>query len=53
MSGGLCKLYGHRWRYNFPKNSMPNKAICKRCKIEAQLNLKTLEWEITKTAKKS
>lgn len=25
----LCKLFGHKWRYNFP--SMPNKRICKRC----------------------
>lgn len=38
----ICKIFGHKWKYNFP--SLPNKAICSRCKIKAELNLRTLEW---------
>jgi len=25
----LCKIFGHRMRFNFP--SLPSKAICERC----------------------
>ena len=48
----VCRLFGHRWRYNFP--SQPNKAICKRChrrermifneQLCGSLNLLGEEW---------
>ena len=38
-----CKLFGHKWRYNF--KSLPNKAICKRCCYKSKLNIHNLEWE--------
>lgn len=44
-----CFILGHKWKYNFP--SLPNKSICIRCSKKAKLNLKTFEWEITKTFK--
>jgi len=42
MNKIICRIFGHKWKYNFP--SQPNKAICCRCKIKAKLNLRTLEW---------
>lgn len=39
----LCKLFGHKFLYNF--KSIPNKMICERCRVKYKLNLKTLEWE--------
>lgn len=38
-----CKLFGHKWRYNF--KSMPSKAICERCHCKSKLNIYNLEWE--------
>jgi len=38
----MCRFFGHKWKYNFP--SIPNKAMCTRCKCKSVLNLKTLEW---------
>lgn len=38
-----CDFFGHDWRYNFP--SIPNRAICVRCKCKSELNLHKLEWE--------
>lgn len=31
MKAIICKILGHRWKYNF--TWMPNKATCKRCGI--------------------
>jgi hypothetical protein len=42
----MCRFIGHKWRYNFPISSMPNKAICKKCYAKSKLNLRTLDWEI-------
>ncbi len=42
----MCRFFGHKWRYNFPISSMPNKAICKKCYIKSKLNLRTLDWEV-------
>jgi hypothetical protein len=42
----MCRLFGHKWRYNFPISSIPNKAICKRCYSKSSLNLNSLDWEI-------
>jgi hypothetical protein len=42
----ICRVFGHKWRYNFP--SLPNKAICARCKAKEKLDLHTLEWESVK-----
>lgn len=39
-----CKIFGHKWKYNFPISSFPNKSICKRCNKKARLDLGTLEW---------
>lgn len=38
-----CKIWGCKYVYNFP--SIPNRAICIKCKRKLELNLKTLEWE--------
>jgi hypothetical protein len=38
----ICRFFGHKWKYNFP--SIPNKAMCTRCKCKAVLDLKKLEW---------
>ncbi len=38
MKKRICNLLGHKWRYNFP--TMPNKKICKRCKMRG-------EWLLT------
>lgn len=40
----ICRLFGHEWRYNF--KSLPNKAICERCKSKSKLNLRSLEWVV-------
>tara|TARA_R110000868_G_scaffold76573_6_gene220180 strand:- start:11363 stop:11569 length:207 start_codon:yes stop_codon:yes gene_type:complete len=37
-----CKVYDHDWKYNF--STMPNKAICTRCKIKSKFDLRELEW---------
>lgn len=37
-----CEVLDHDWRYNFP--SIPNKAICKRCKSKIKLDLHLLVW---------
>jgi len=37
----LCKLFGHRWRYNFPFQA--NKAICARCHKRMKLVFKDVE----------
>lgn len=42
----ICYFFKHKWVYNFPLQSMPNKAICKRCYIKSRLNLTTLDWFI-------
>lgn len=42
ISRVICRFFGHRWKYNFP--SIPNKAMCIRCKCKAVLDLKKLEW---------
>ena len=42
MNKLLCKLFGHKWRYNFL--TLPNKCICSRCKRKEQLDLYLLEW---------
>lgn len=42
----MCRFFGHKWRYNFPISSMPNKAICEKCYSKSKLNLRTLEWEV-------
>ena len=39
----VCKVMGHKFKYNFP--SLPNKAICEGCKLKMKLDLNTLEWE--------
>lgn len=39
----LCRFFGHKWRYNFPISSMPNKAICEKCYAKSKL---TLDWEV-------
>ncbi len=33
----------HDFRFNFP--SIPNKGICKKCKMKITFNGKDLEWE--------
>ena len=38
-----CKIFGHKWLFNF--STMPNKCICSCCRIKAKFNLYTLEWE--------
>jgi len=38
-----CKLWDCKYVYNFP--SIPNRAICVKCKRKLELNLRTLEWE--------
>jgi len=43
---GLCKLYGHKWIYNFPIGSLPKAARCKRCKKKVEFDVKTLEWKV-------
>ena len=40
----LCKIFGHKWKYNFPVGSIPFRAICSRCEIKMKLNLAFLEW---------
>ena len=47
IHGVMCRIFGHKWKYNFP--SLPNKAICTRCKAKEKLDLYTLEWESIKT----
>jgi len=42
----MCRFFGHKWRYNFPISSIPNKAICEKCYVKAKLNLRTLDWEV-------
>lgn len=42
----MCRFFGHKWRYNFPISSMPNKAICEKCYAKSKLNLRTLDWEV-------
>ena len=37
-----CKNNSCDFVYNFP--SIPNRAICVRCKRKIELNLRTLEW---------
>ena len=39
----LCKIFGHKWLYNF--KTMPSKAICSRCKCKAKENFRYAEWE--------
>lgn len=36
MNKLICKIFGHKWLYNFV--SMPNKAICSRCRNKAIVN---------------
>jgi len=38
-----CKIWDCEYVYNFP--SIPNRAICIKCKRKLELNLRTLEWE--------
>lgn len=47
IHGVMCCIFGHKWKYNFP--SLPNKAICTRCKAKAKLDLHTLDWKSVKT----
>lgn len=42
----MCRFFGHKWRYNFPISSIPNKAICQKCYAKSKLNLITLDWEV-------
>jgi hypothetical protein len=42
----MCRFFGHKWRYNFPISSIPNKAICEKCYAKSKLNLRTLDWEV-------
>ncbi len=42
----MCRFFGHKWRYNFPISSIPNKAICQKCYAKSKLNLRTLDWEV-------
>jgi hypothetical protein len=44
-----CKLWDCKYVYNF--NSIPNKAICIKCKRKIELNLKTLQWEFVEKFK--
>lgn len=30
----ICYFFGHKWKYNFPSNSMPTKKICAVCKVK-------------------
>ena len=46
IHGATCRIFGHKWRYNL--QSLPNKAICKRCKVKVKLDLHNLEWGIIK-----
>jgi len=45
----ICKIFGHKWRYNFP--SLPSCCICKRCYRKKQVDLKTLKWHSISTLK--
>lgn len=38
----ICKIFGHKWVYNF--NTLPNKCICTRCHQKQELGLEKLEW---------
>ncbi|MFE3869513.1 hypothetical protein ACFX5E_15720 [Flavobacterium sp. LS2P90] len=40
----ICKIWDCKYVYNF--SSIPNRAICVRCKRKLELNLRTLEWEL-------
>lgn len=42
----ICFIIGHKWRFNF--SSVPNKAICVRCKKKIMYNYKTFAWEKVK-----
>jgi hypothetical protein len=44
-----CKIWDCKYVYNF--HSIPNKAICIKCKRKIELNLKTLEWEFVEKFK--
>jgi len=46
LSHVMCRFLGHRWKYNFPTSSVPNKAICDRCFCKSKLNLQSLDWEV-------
>ena len=37
-----CKVFGHKFKYNFA--SVPNKRICENCYHKEKLNLSTLAW---------
>jgi hypothetical protein len=41
----LCYLFGHQLKFNFPINSMPDKCICKRCRIKGKINYKTFSFD--------
>lgn len=32
----MCKIFEHDWRYNFPVDSSPSKAICARCFLKVK-----------------
>ena len=44
MKNLICKFLDHKWKYNFPIRTTPNKAICSRCKCKAEFDLRNLEW---------
>jgi len=44
----LCRVINHKWRFNFPATSLPNRAICSRCYAKAVFDLRKLEWEEVK-----
>ena len=37
-----CKIWDCKYVYNFP--SIPNRAICVRCKRKLELDLKNIKW---------
>lgn len=39
-----CRIFGHKWRYNF--KSMPSKAICSECEQKSRLNYSTMNWDL-------
>jgi len=42
----LCFLFGHIWKYDFPKSIfLPIKSKCQRCGLDSELNFKTHEWD--------
>ena len=45
MKSLICRIFGHKWRFNFPIRSLPSKAMCARCHSKLKFIPKELGWE--------